>query len=68
MHEGVTLTCFKAKVNLRAHDILVEIYISLFIKEEGRSNSLHGFVLKDPKHKQSYTIILVLCVEPYSLQ
>lgn len=34
MHEGVTLTCTKAKVDLKLHDIPVEIYISLFIKEE----------------------------------
>lgn len=36
MHEGVTLTCFKAKANVRAHDILVEIDILSLSKQKGK--------------------------------
>lgn len=50
------LTC--SKVNLKSIDIPVEIYIFLFIKEEGKTNNLDCFVLKDPNHKYSNTIFL----------
>lgn len=46
MHEGVTLTSSKGKVDLKLHGIPVEIYISLFIKEKRKSNNLVCFVLK----------------------
>lgn len=67
MHEGVTLTSSKGKVDLKLHDIPVEIYISLFIKEERKSNNLDCFVLKDPNRQHFNIIILVLPVEPYRL-
>lgn len=67
MHEGVTLTSSKGKVDLKLHDIPVEIYISLFIKEERKSNNLDCFVLKYPNRQHFNIIILVLCVEPYRL-
>lgn len=51
MHEGVTLTSSKGKVDLKLHDIQAEIYFSLFIKEERKSNNLDCFVLKDPNRR-----------------
>ena len=67
MQEGVIFNCSKAKVHRGSIDILVEIYVSLFIKE-GRANNLDCFALKDSNHKYSNTIILVLCVESSRLQ
>lgn len=46
MHDGVTLTSSKSKVDLRSHGIPVEIYISPFIKEEGKSDNIDCFVLE----------------------
>lgn len=68
MHEGVTLTSSKGKVDLKLHEIPVEIYFPLFIKEERKTNNLDCFVLKDPNHRHFNVIILVLCVEPCRLQ
>lgn len=68
MQEGVIFNCSKAKVHLSSIDILVEIYISLFIKEEGKANNLDCFALKDSNHKYSNTSVLVLCVESSRLQ
>ena len=68
MQEGVIFNCSKAKVHLSSIDIFVEIYISLFIKEERKANNLDCFALKDSNHKYSNTIILVLCIESSRLQ
>lgn len=68
MHDGVTLTSSKSKVDLRSHGIPVEIYISPFIKEEGKSDNIDCFVLEGWNYKPYNTIILVVCVEPYRVQ
>ena len=67
MQERVIFNCSKAKVHLNSIDILVDIYISLFIRER-KANNLDCFALKDSNHKYSNTIILVLCVESSRLQ